>query len=181
MDLIRPLGKRSIPVVVVSPQGFPQCFSRFVSATIELRDIRHGAEEVIADLIRFGRDQEEQPVLMADQDEYLLLISRNRERLAPHFRFQLADEELVEDLVDKDRFQALADRLGLPVPPAQRLKAIGSHPPAIKVSYPVVIKPLTRRDRDVPWVSVGGSSKALRVDDVNAFEITLARPRHRRP
>ncbi len=170
MDLVRPLGRSGIPIVVVSPPGFPQCYSRYTRATIEIGDLRDGSETIIEDLIRFGSMQPERPVLMADQDEYLLLISRNRGRLEPYFRYHLADETLIEDLVDKDRFRILAEHLRLPVPAALRLNTQERHPPLLDLTYPLVIKPLTRRDRDRPWVTVAGSAKALRVDDPSAFE-----------
>jgi D-aspartate ligase len=38
------------------------------------------------------------------------------------FRFVLADAELLERLIDKARFEALAERHELPVPAAQRLR-----------------------------------------------------------
>ena len=59
--------------------------------------------------------QSEQPVLFYEQDEHLQFISRHRERLARAFRFVIADATLVEDLLDKGRFAALAKQHGLPV------------------------------------------------------------------
>ena len=50
----------------------------------------------------------------------------------------LADRDLIDQLVDKRRFQALAARHDLPVPPAQHLRpAPGDPPPALDVPYPV--------------------------------------------
>jgi D-aspartate ligase len=82
----------------------------------------------------------------------------------------LADRDLIDQLVDKRRFQALAARHDLPVPPTQHLRpAAGDPPPALDVPYPVVVKPLTR----IPaWAALAGSGEALRVsarDDLAAL------------
>jgi D-aspartate ligase len=89
------------------------------------------------------------------------MMSRRREELGAAFRFMLADTALVDQLVDKDRFQALAERRGLPVPQAQRLPVRHyERPPALDVPFPLVVKPLTRTG---DWAAVGNGGKALHV------------------
>jgi D-aspartate ligase len=51
----------------------------------------------------------------------LLLVSRHRAELADAYSFVLPTAQLVEDLVDKARFERLALRLNLAVPPARWL------------------------------------------------------------
>jgi D-aspartate ligase len=163
MDLVRPLGRAGIPTVVVSPPGFPQCYSRFTKGIVELHDIRHHPEDLVTDLIAFASTQTSRPVLLVDQDEYLLIVSRYREQLEPCFRFLVADP-LVEDLLDKERFAALTARFDLPVPPTQVLHPVGTVPADVTIPFPIILKPLTRRDRDVPWTSIAGTAKAVRID-----------------
>src|SRR5215831_6788909 len=91
--------------------------------------------------------QPERPVLFYEEDAQLLLVSRYRERLAQAFRFVVADAALVEDLVDKARFQDLAERLHLPVPPARRFEPAGAKPADLGLRFPLIIKPLTRLER----------------------------------
>ena len=55
-------------------------------------------------------------MLFVDNDDDLLFVSRNRDRLSPCFRFALPSPELLEELVDKRRFAALAKRKNLPTP-----------------------------------------------------------------
>ena len=98
-------------------------------------------------LLEFGRAQPEPPVFYYDGDADLLLLSRHRERLREAFRFVVAEAELVETLVDKARFQALAEELELPVPTALRLSAADEPPSAVDLPFPVVVKPLTRQKR----------------------------------
>jgi predicted ATP-grasp superfamily ATP-dependent carboligase len=100
-------------------------------------------------------------VLYPQTDAAVLLASRHRDELARAFRFVLADAELIEQLVDKVRFQALAERHGLPVPPAQRLRpSLERVAPELDVPFPVVVKPV-RRGGD--WTATGARGKALSI------------------
>jgi predicted ATP-grasp superfamily ATP-dependent carboligase len=95
-------------------------------------------------LVEYGRGRPEPPVLFYDGDWDVLLISRHRDRLREAFRFVVAAPELVEDLLDKERFQALSQRLRLPVPPGLCLRA-DDDLESVDVPFPVVVKPLTRQ------------------------------------
>jgi len=163
MDLVRPLGLAGIRCAVVTKAGSPPLYSRFAQLAFRWEgDFWDSWDELVEALIRFGSEQSEPPVLFYQQDAQLLLISRNRKRLAQAFRFVVPDPMLVEDLLDKGRFQALAEREGLPVPKAIRID------PVVDQSYvdpdlrfPVIIKPLTRR---TSWEALGGPAKAIQVD-----------------
>jgi len=112
-------------------------------------------------LERFGAAQPEPPVLFYEEDRDLLLLSRHRDRLRRHFRVVLPDAALVENLVDKRRFQALAQRVGLPVPRACALDP-RIEPMPLDLGFPLMLKPLVRRsDR---WDPIGEGAKALRLE-----------------
>ena len=170
MDLVRPLGLAGIRSAVVTRAGLPQCYSRFTQETIDIGDPWERPEELLERLMRFGLEQPEPPVLFYDRDGYVLFVSRHRDALAKAFRFAVAEETLLEDLVDKARFHDLAERLALPVPASRMIRpGGGSSPVAVDLAYPIIVKPLTRRDRDIAWVALGGSAKALRFDDPEAL------------
>ena len=117
-------------------------------------------------LLEFGRAQPEPPVFYYDGDADLLLLSRHRARLREAFRFVVAEAELVETLVDKARFQALAEQLELPVPSARRLSAADEPPSAVDLRFPVVVKPLTRQDES--WKPLA-EAKAIHVESPAAL------------
>src|SRR6266446_1845327 len=108
MDLVRPLGLAGIPCAVVSPPWAPPRYSRFSRAVLDWIDSWEQPEELVDRLMGFGATQSDRPVLFYEEDGDLLLISRYRDRLAKVFRFVVPEPTLVEDLVDKARFQALA-------------------------------------------------------------------------
>jgi predicted ATP-grasp superfamily ATP-dependent carboligase len=118
-------------------------------------------------LIALGETQREPPVLFYEEDAQLLLVSRFRDRLARAFRFVIADAGLVEDLLDKARFQALAERHGLPVPAAREFDPSADGPSDLGLRFPILIKPLTRLDA---WNERFGLRKAVAAENFAALQ-----------
>ncbi|WP_147448140.1 ATP-grasp domain-containing protein [Mesorhizobium sp. YM1C-6-2] len=167
MNLVRPLGLAGVSCAVVAPLGDPTTYSRFVRVVLPWESFSKNLDGLADRLLRFGAAQEEPPVLFFEEDSHLLFVSRYRERLGEAFRFILPEVALVEDLVDKTRFQPLAERLGLPIPASRRIRPCpGSAPVSIDLRFPVVIKPLRRRS---PWDLIAGNSKAIELATEKAF------------
>jgi D-aspartate ligase len=171
IDMVRPLGLAGLRCMMLARPGDPAHYSRFTE--------RHPAwenacwdgppgpmEEHVGALVRFGLAQPEPPVLFYVTDAQLLFVSRHREQLAKAFRFVIAGASLVEDLVDKTRFHALAERLDLPVPATRRIRPTGPRPADPGIRFPIIIKPPVRRE---PWQAIGGCAKVLRVESAEAL------------
>jgi D-aspartate ligase len=174
IDLIRALGLAGVPCAVMARSGAPERFSRFTRMWIPGADAWKHPDTLLERLRRFGWSRPEPPVLFYDTDGQLLFVSRNRERLGQALRFVVPDAELVEDLVDKERFQALAKRLKLPVPGARALRpAEESVPQDLGFDYPLMLKPLTRRTS--LWGHLGGNAKAIEIDSPEQLRALWAR------
>ena len=158
VDLVRSLGLAGIPSMVVAKPGDAARFSRSSLGALAWVDPWDRPDEMVDTLVAWAQTQSEPPVLLYQEDRSLLLVSRHRERLRQSFRFVIPDEKLVEQLVDKAQFQQLAARLKLPVPPARAVDTATSDVPA-DLPYPLIVKPITRRNST--WQSVG-AGKALR-------------------
>lgn len=165
IDLVRALGLARIPSTVLAPPGAPVRYSRHTRAVFPWHNAWENPEQLVDALVRFGQAQPEPPVLFYQEDRTLLLVSRHRERLREGFRFVVPDAELVEQLVDKSRFQQLAARLDLPVPQA-RVISPGDPPPGddFEIAFPIVLKPLVR----IParWEPLAGPGKASSVNSL---------------
>jgi D-aspartate ligase len=171
IETVRPLALAGIRSAVVAHPGEPARYSRFVDTIIEWIDPWAEPTKLVDRLLEYARAQHERPVLYYDGDWDVLLVSRYREALAEGFRFVVAEAELVEDLVGKDRFQALADRLDLPLPRTRRLDLIDGHIPGeLDLIYPIVLKPLIRQH--VLWKPLS-DAKAIRFEDRAALERAL--------
>ncbi len=118
--IVRALGAARLPVLVASlnPEA-PGRWSRHCSGFIPLAP-GTGREALAEQLAREGRRLAQLhggPLpLFYDNDDRLALVQDFRELLAPHFALLLNERSLGEALLDKARFQALAERLRLPVP-----------------------------------------------------------------
>ncbi len=163
-DLVRALGLARVSSTVLAPPQAPARYSRHTRAVFPWHNAWERPEELVDLLVRFGQAQPEPPVLYYQEDRTLLLVSRYRDKLREGFRFVVPDAELVEQLVDKARFQELAARLNLPVPAARVIRP-GDAPPAegddFGVPFPIVLKPLVR----IParWEPLAGPGKATSV------------------
>jgi len=166
MDLIRPLGLAGIRCAAVAGARDPVRFSRFTDALVEPHPIWEEPESQVQALLRFGAAADAPPVLFYEGDPDLLMISRRRDVLRDRFRFVIPAAELVEDLVDKSRFRALAERLDLPLPRTYHLRP-GREPLPDDIELPLVVKPLIRLRG--AWDHVGGGAKARQV--ANAEEL----------
>lgn len=167
IDLVRALALGGISSVVMARSGSPSRHSRSTVALLEWADSRAEPGVRVERLLAYAEDQPEPPPLFYDADWDLLLISRARARLARSLRFVIADPELVEDLVDKERFQALAADLGLPVPESRRVTADGAAVDVDGLRFPTIVKPLTRHQGS--WATIS-RAKAVRVPDVEALQ-----------
>lgn len=172
MDLVRPLGLAGVACAVVAKPRARARYSRFVTEVIEWSDPWRDPEPLVERLVAFGRSQREPPVLYYGSDWDLLMVSRHRDRLREAFRIVLPDRDLVERLVDKERFAALAAEASLPVPPSRHVRA-GSPVEADGVRFPVVVKPFTRQAAN--WEELGAGRKALRAGDVAELRAILGR------
>lgn len=172
MDLVRPLGLAGIRCAVAVPPGAASRFSRFTQTAIDWANPWEQPDDMVEKLMQFGKAQAERPVLFFESDAELLMVSRHRDQLKSFFRFAIADQTLVEDLVDKERFQRLAERMRLPVPSARRLWPAESIPTDVDMRYPIIVKPLTRRPQT--WRAVVQAGKALRIE--NADELRRVWP-----
>ena len=163
MDLVRPLTLAGIPCSAVGPPGAPVHYSLFTKRTVKGVDQWAQDDELIERLVRFASEEPQPPVLFFQTDGDLLAVSRHRERLSQFFRLTIAASTLVEDLVDKARFQALAAELGLPVPASHHVHPATDDPDAVDLAFPVIVKPLSRAFSE--WTGVEPHSKAIRADD----------------
>jgi len=164
-DLLRALSLARVPCAVAEPLDEPAHYSRLARFSLDWADPQEQPDVLLGSLEQFAARTSEKPVLFYDEDRYVTLISRERDRLASHFRFVVPSRELVEDLVDKSRFQRLAERLNLPVP-AARFVDPRVDPPPLDLPFPVAVKP---RSRDAQWSGIGGGAKALRFDSYDAL------------
>jgi len=148
VNLVRTLGLAGIPVVVASADPSEPAFaSRYCRATAVLPPLDQ--PKAVNRLIALGEWLREwagrRVPLMCGSDDGLKLVYANRARLARHFLLLLNDAATAESLLDKARFQALAEKCGLPVPHEYRWDGTGDLALA-SAAREVLVKPKTKVD-----------------------------------
>ncbi|HVE74150.1 MAG TPA: ATP-grasp domain-containing protein, partial [Mycobacteriales bacterium] len=181
VDLIAALGAAGVPCTAVVGRGDPARYSRFTSEVLDLPEpVR--PEQLLDLLVAWaenqstmqaaqGQPEPSKPVLYYNTDRDLLFVSRHRTRLEQHFRFVIAEAELIEVLADKALFQQRAVALGLPVPPAKLISWSESRALQPDLRLPVILKPVTRQRLQ----QLGTNAKAFRVEDADQLSGLLAR------
>ena len=165
LDVVRALGLGQLPVIIAhSERRTPSMASRYCAGVLELPalDGQAGSREAVVEaLVRAGRRlaaQHGAPLpLFYDNDDRLALVQDFRAALAPHFALLLNEPALGEALLDKSRFQALAESLGLPVPRRISWESLDGW------NAPLLLKPKVRTAWDNSGVRLqlfGGDGKA---------------------
>ncbi len=172
LAIVRSLGAGGIPVLVASPNPeAPGRWSRYCSGFIALPPAG-GREIVVEALAREGRRLAElhggSVPLFYSNDDDLALVQDFRDVLVPHFALLLNERSLGEALLDKARFQVLAERLRLPVPRRIRWEALAEE------RGPVLVKPKLKTGWETSPVHgqlFGGAGKARLFDSGRAARL----------
>jgi D-aspartate ligase len=172
LSVIRALGRAGVPVAcVITPHTNEQpSLSRYVRRTVFAPSSAKDPGGLLTELLRFGSSLSDPAVLFVDNDDDLLFISQNRDELSTCFRFILPSPELLEDLVDKRRFAALAARMNLPTPETHVIaQGTATSDPRVRTwsRFPCIVKPGLRTN----WFGarlahhvIGETQKAVRVE-----------------
>lgn len=149
VNLVRTLGLAGIPAVVAMPDSDEPAFaSRYCSESHLIPPFDPGepaVEAIVAIGRRLASECRRRVPLMYGSDDALQLIYAYRERLQRYFLFLVNDPEIGAALLEKDRFDALAQTRGLPVP--RNLEWEGNGPGSVAAAPgPVLVKPRIKTD-----------------------------------
>lgn len=162
LNLVRALGLARIPVIVASAERDNPAFaSRFCTSALVLPPAEHRAD-VLAALMAAGERAYAQagqraPLFYGD-DDMLALIQDAREPLERWFLFVLNEPAIAQALIDKARFQALAQACRLPVPRSLDWHELARH------DGPVIVKPRSKagwENASLRRELIAGGAKAL--------------------
>lgn len=161
LGIVRSLGRHGVPVIVVHGTETVAAASRYCRRAIRQRD--GDAETLIARLVDLaGELGTERWVLFATSDETAWVLSRNRDRLAGHYRLTVPSWDVYSAAADKWRVYGIGAALGLQIPRCWQPAGIADldRLDISDADFPVIIKP-TRREGLNPLTAV----KAWRVPD----------------
>jgi D-aspartate ligase len=174
LSIIRSLGREGVPVWGVygsathrEPYAEVAPRSRYLVRR-QVFDDGDYEKGLIECLLRLGEEAESPPVLFPVSDLDMILISSHREALQRRYRLLMPPHALLDALLNKDRFQRLAEERALPVPVTFRAES-GAEVAAIagRVRYPCLVKPPWR---DAAWLLRRGNTKVLRCESPDELQ-----------
>lgn len=142
---LRLLGRSGVQCWAVGePPDAPEFTSRYCRGHEGLASGTDD-EALLAALLRIRRRSTAHTVLIPASDRDVLFASRRRSDLSGMFHMVLPPEEVVEDLLDKERFAALTERTGFPSPTTVRLRNVQQVAHAVAaLGLPFIVKPQLR-------------------------------------
>ena len=143
----RVLARRNVPVIgiAVDPK-LEFCRTKHVTR-VYCADPKN-EDQYIDTLIQVGKELNQKAVLIPCLDEYVFLLSRNRNHLATYFHVSLPEPDVLDTLVVKEKFVKLCQQEGLPAPKtfflSQQEDAVKA---ANEMNFPCIVKPSARDER----------------------------------
>ncbi len=142
LGLVRALGGAGVPIVALDNDlEKPTAATRY-GMKMGIRAL--SGPDFVDDLLALRRRFENNPVLLLTQEASVGTVSAARDRLSQAYRFTLPSQELMGDLLDKLRFQALAERHGFPIPRAARLASTKDMDAIRQLRFPCALKATTK-------------------------------------
>ncbi len=144
LNVVRSLGRRGIDVYAIGKDEHDYGAVSRYATFVYCEDLNDG-QRLVSTLLALSRKVGRRMVLICTSDLHVLHVSRNRKALKESFAFVLPEHEVIEALMDKRRFNAMAHSSGFPVPrtlfsdSAEELEKVAAHAP-----YPCAVKPLYR-------------------------------------
>ena len=145
VGVVRSLGRRGIPVVVVDDERSISRFSRYARHVVRVEDILDERKTVDAVLAVGKRLNLRDWVLIPTRDETVAAFSRYREELAAFFSVTTGEWESVQWAWDKKKTYELAETLGIPCPKTFNPRS-AAELPALYARLPLAIKPAVKEN-----------------------------------
>ncbi|OBG42603.1 hypothetical protein A5672_11415 [Mycobacterium alsense] len=156
LGVVRSLARAGVPVYLVCDTRLcPAALSRECTV-LRVRDVQ--GPGLVEGLLSVAGRIGAKAVLILTSDLQVLKVSRARADLLEHYFVDLPAAPMVDALMDKAKFQAYAEEIGLPAPRAVVVDADHDERVIDGLSMPVVLKPVDRA------VVLGGLERTTRAD-----------------
>lgn len=177
LAVARSLGARGVPVVALDrhPAGVG-LYARDAAVSALCPNPTEDDEGFVSYLLEVGEALDERAVLFPTNDEWVMAVSRHRERLEQRYILPFSPLPVVEPILNKARLHEQAERLGIPSPRTWYLAERPAREVADELEFPCIIKPAEQRlffDRwgEKLWVANDRAEFLRLADEAHAFEL----------
>jgi D-aspartate ligase len=145
LAIVRSLGRRGIPVVVVDNEHSIARFSRYTTHYLKVPGL-HQEQESVDCLLGIAKRMDLSGwVLYATRDEHVAAFSRHRKELSEWFRMPTPDWEVIKWAWNKWNTYQLAEKIGLCIPKTFCPRSLAELA-ALDLQFPVGVKPAVKED-----------------------------------
>lgn len=171
LPIIRLLGNENITITTVfgisNKKSLYQSLinkSKFINKKIFFDESNY-AHNLIEKLIQSARELDHKPVLFIASDTDLDIISSYRYILSEYFLFSLPSDKIINEILNKDKFIELAEKLNLPTPKAVKISDISELSETnFYFNFPFIIKPSWRT---IEWLKKFKEKKVFVINNEN--------------
>lgn len=140
LAVVRSLGRQGIKVVAINQTLGPGRHSRFALNVDIPPSLNHAG--IAQMLLRVGEPLAQKPFLIPTNDQFALLIVRNREALSRYYSFMALDTATAELIADKRSQYRAFEAAGVPMPLTFQTSSFEEVEQASRqIPYPCIIKP----------------------------------------
>jgi len=142
LAVIRALGKMNVPVYALNySENEMGLYSKYVQGRVSVPDPRKNEADFISRLLEVA--QEFKGSLLIPTDDYtVVVLSKNKALLQPHYVVAVEDWEIVKKMIEKQFTYELARSLGIPAPLTFVAESLAEVKAFLdQVTYPCLIKP----------------------------------------
>jgi D-aspartate ligase len=141
LEIVRSLGRHSVPVCVVDDEHSISRFSRYCSRFVHRADLRDEATTVES-LLHLAKEMDLQGwVLYPTREEHVAAFSRHRSELSKVFRVPTPSWDSIQWAWDKRNTYKLAEELSIPAPITKYITHIDQLSELDGLTPPFAIKP----------------------------------------
>ena len=161
--ILRSLAPYNIPLIgLYSDSSMPESKTRLCTRKHQFKD----EEALLALLTGLPELQSDRPVLMLTSDAHVTFYMEHRELLDPLYLIDMPDTELIDLLLDKEKFSAYAIEHEIPVPKTLVIHKNSDLQHIVDTyRFPVILKPSLKSRR---WIEAR-LGKALHINDAKEF------------
>lgn len=144
IGLLRSLGELNVPILLGSEDNQnPVWYSKYPDRRYVLP--QYDTQAFIDKLCAIGSKLDKKAVIYSDDDRAILNISKHRERLEEYYLFLYPADNMVEKILDKQRFVEASEMYNLPAPDSYLVnRSEDIEMIADSITYPCIIKPAQR-------------------------------------
>lgn len=144
IGLLRSLGELNVPLILgTEDKQNPVWYSKYPDRRYILP--QYDTQAFIDELCAIGATFDKRVVIYSDDDRAIMNISKHREQLEEYYLFLYPTENMVEKILDKQKFVEASEMYNLPAPESYLVN--GSEDMemiADSITYPCIIKPAQR-------------------------------------